>query len=159
VALGNKAASVWLDATIANAQSISWTLSNGQTGQGEMFEAVLENEGVYTYTATAKGMNCETTVTGSFEVKRLVLGSGDNSSAITLLQQPEQMVLTFGAGQEGKATVRVLDANGKLVINRDVTAKEGQATVMNTSNLSIGVYTIQVIKGNDVLFTQKVFRK
>ncbi len=159
VALGNEAVSVWLDATIANAQSVSWTLSNGQSGVGEMFEAVLENEGIHTYTATAKGMNCETTVTGSFEVKRLVLGSGANSSAITLLQQPEQMVLTFGAGQEEKATVRVLDANGKLVINRDVTGEEGQSTVMNTSNLSIGVYTIQVIKGNDVLFTQKVFRK
>jgi len=164
--LGEDAASVWLDASVTNVQSVKWTLSNGQTGEGEMFEAVLENEGVYTYTATAKGMNCEKTVTGSFEVKRHVLGSDAGSSTITLLQQPdtllqqpEQMMLTFSAEQEGKATVRVLDANGKLVINRDVTAEEGQTTLMNTSKLSTGVYTVQVVKGSDVLFTQKVFRK
>jgi hypothetical protein len=158
VVITEEESSVWLDATALNATSIVWTLSNGQTAEGEMIEVALAEEGVIAYTATAKGVNCDMTVSGSFQVKSKLL-SINESSAISLLQQPEQLTITFGSDILGKSTVRLMDAAGRIVLAQDVNSSEGQTLVMTTSNLSNGVYTLQVTNGSDVIFTQKVFRK
>jgi hypothetical protein len=158
VVMTEEESSVWLDATALNATSIVWNLSNGQTAEGEMIEVALIEEGVITYIATAKGMNCDMTVSGSFQVKSKVLASNESSS-INLLQQPEQLTITFGNDIIGKSTVRLMDAAGRIVIAQDANSSEGQSLVMSTGNLSNGVYTLQVTNGNDVIFTQKVFRK
>lgn len=150
--------SVWLDANAVNAHTIEWILSNGQTAEGEMIEVALSEEGVIAYTAIAKGSYCEMSFSGSFVVKSKALSDNENR-VISLLQQPEQLTISFGSDISGKSTVRLMDAAGRIVIAQEVNSSEGQTLVMHTSNLSNGVYTVQVTNGNDAIFTQKVFRK
>lgn len=157
VVLDSEHSSFWLNAMTTNTSSVIWSISNGLNGEGEMFEVSIEEEGVYSYTATAKGNYCETIASGTFEIKRLL--SNDNHTAISTLQQPNQITLTFGSDFDKMATVRLLDATGRIVINKAVVSTNGQTLVMNTASLSTGVYTLQVLSDKDILFTEKIFRK
>lgn len=99
-----------------------------------------------------------TASTGVLMVDATTIGMDENSANVDALPYPnpatEQLRIPL-KGFTGMATIRVSDAEGKLVGSQRVNASVG-TTVLNTTGYACGLYTFQVVPDNGTARTFKV---
>ncbi len=151
-------ANAWLAIEVAQPAAIKWAVSNGQQGEGEMMEVVFDQEGVYTYRVIAEGSTCANTKQGEIVVKSATLNAS-SEEAVQINQYANQLEVVWGSDWNKSVSVRVLDAAGRQVYSTTIEPTMGRKLSIATNAWSTGIYTVQIAGDEELLHTQKVFRK
>ena len=155
----NGSAVVNLSADAALNADIQWTLSNGLVLSGAIVTANIQNAGDYSYQVTATG-NCVQTESGTFTVA-LTSSVKENAigNAVRILQSLNNIQLTFNQTLGDNALIKMYDAQGREVMSKRTVAHVGQNVNMETTQLSAGIYSIQVITAGTKVFTAQVYKR
>jgi pimeloyl-ACP methyl ester carboxylesterase len=103
--------------------------------------------------------NCSSSFSDKYYYLVTDLANFNNDEYIHMYPNPASNVLIVDYNLNGISlvTVKILDANGKIVINE---SNISNSSKLNVSHLMAGVYFIQVIdKNNRLLFTEKLIKK
>jgi hypothetical protein len=69
----------------------------------------------------------------------------------------DDLIVDFNLTGQSQVSMKIIDANGKLVISKN---KISQGSKLNVSQLSRGIYFVQVIDNNNqLLFTDKLIKE
>jgi hypothetical protein len=87
------------------------------------------------------------------------LANFTNGQFIHLYPNPtsDDLIVDFNLTGQSQVSMKIIDANGKLVISKN---KISQGSKLNVSQLSRGIYFVQVIDNNNqLLFTDKLIKE
>jgi hypothetical protein len=69
----------------------------------------------------------------------------------------DDLIVDFNLTGQSQVSMKIIDANGKLVLSKN---KISQGSKLNVSQLSRGIYFVQVIDNNNqLLFTDKLIKE
>jgi len=89
--------------------------------------------------------------------KENLLSPGSKNISLQLYPNPftDECVLKFDKGITGKAIIHVTDAQGRLVVSMNV----NNSSVHFGKELKPGIYFVQVIQNNNIIFRKKIIKQ
>ena len=89
--------------------------------------------------------------------KENLLSPGSKNISLQLYPNPftDECVLKFDKGITGKAIIHVTDAQGRLVVSMNV----NNSNAHFGKELKTGIYFVQVIQNNDIIFRKKIIKQ
>jgi sugar lactone lactonase YvrE len=129
--------------------------------------AVITGQTVQTYKPTITGYyavkvtsnNCSSPFSDRYYYLVTALANFTNGQFIHLYPNPtsDDLIVDFNLTGQSQVSMKIIDANGKLVISKN---KISQGSKLNVSQLSRGIYFVQVIDNNNqLLFTDKLIKE
>jgi hypothetical protein len=125
----------------------------GQTAQSYKPSTV----GYYAVKVTLN--NCSSPFSDSYYYLITALANFTNEQFIHLYPNPtsNDLIVDYNLTGQSQVSIKIIDANGKMVINKNKISKGSKLSV---SQLNRGIYFVQVIdKNNRLLFTDKLFKE
>jgi hypothetical protein len=129
--------------------------------------AVITGQTVQTYKPTITGYyavkvtsnNCGSPFSDRYYYLVTALANFTYGQFIHLYPNPtsDDLIVDFNLTGQSQVSMKIIDANGKLVISKN---KISQGSKLNVSQLSRGIYFVQVIDNNNqLLFTDKLIKE
>jgi PKD repeat protein len=141
--------------SFSEAENFTWDLGDGTTAEGaEVVHAYLQ-PGTYTVTLTVADALCTDQTSMEITVE---LATGVSSSALTGMvnawSTPGHMVIEHGFNNNSPLRIELLDATGRLHVQRQVAATPGRV-LLPSEGLATGIWFVRVTNG-DTLRTVRV---
>ena len=114
----------------------------------------ISKDGKTTYAYTTDG-NAASTAAGRFYIvfdnKKVVLPISTNSLEVKLTPNPatEYVQVNYSARDKGKTTIRIIGSNGQTITTVNLGDQQNGQYRVPVSRLATGMYTVEVIVGND----------
>ncbi len=114
----------------------------------------ISKDGKTTYAYTTDG-NAASTTAGRFYIvfdnKKVVLPISTNSLEVKLTPNPatEYVQVNYSARDKGKTTIRIIGTNGQTITTVNLGEQQNGQYRVPVSRLASGIYTVEVIVGND----------
>ena len=114
----------------------------------------ISKDGKTTYAYTTDG-NAASTAAGRFYIvfdnKKVVLPISTNILEVKLTPNPatEYVQVNYSARDKGKTTIRIIGSNGQTITTVNLGDQQNGQYRVPVSRLASGIYTVEVIVGND----------
>ncbi|MBL0314537.1 MAG: T9SS type A sorting domain-containing protein [Flavobacteriales bacterium] len=155
----NGVATVPFEAVSSDNSDLIWNFSNGTTATGNNVLMSFTESGTYGYTVTSAG-DCAGSCSGVVNIGlETTTQEQGNISDITVITHPQSVELRFGIVSGGKCNVNIYDMAGHLVASKTSVVNSGQTIILDTTNLSSGIYNIQVITADEQSFVARVYKR
>ena len=115
---------------------------------------IISKDGKTTYAYTTDG-NAASTASARFYIvfdnKKVVLPISTNSLEVKLTPNPatEYVQVNYSARDKGKTTIRIIGSNGQTITTVNLGEQQNGQYRVPVSRLASGIYTVEVIVGNE----------
>ena len=136
------------NATGTGATSLSWNFGDGSAVQsGNSVSYTYDAPGVYTVTVTAANEQCNSTVSSVIVVSDVATSTAQvESEGVAIWPNPATDFFYVKTSSLKNAVVEICDAAGKVLIRENL--MNNQSNTISTSELSAGIYLVNVVAEN-----------
>jgi hypothetical protein len=145
------------ESTLVNATAVEWNLDNGTMVSGETATVTYSTPGVHSVLLTATGNNCVSTDDVQFEVQSTVgMNEWSQNNGVSFIQREGGVEVVLQSELAAKGQVIIYNSIGQLVTRERLNASR---QFIQTSDMSRGMYTLQVQVGDKTIASKKIINE
>jgi hypothetical protein len=145
------------ESTLVNATSAEWNFGDGAVVVGETATVAFATPGIHTILLTASGNNCVTTDQTEVEVQSTVgMNEWSQNNGISFIQRDGGIEIVVQNEITAKGQLLIYNSVGQLVSKERLNASR---QFIQTSDLSKGMYTLQVQVGERTIASKKIINE
>jgi hypothetical protein len=134
-----------------------WTLSNGETYNGNVVQLAVAQDEVINYSVSCLGI-CDASAQGSVQGLSLSAAAAVAQPKLTFAQSASNVSVQFGHVSTTLVDARLYDAQGRMLECSSFMMSDGTRREWSTQQLSAGAYTLVISAGNSAVLTQKFIK-
>ncbi len=145
------------EATLINATSVEWNLGNGTVVSEETASVTYSTPGVHSISLTATGSTCVATDEIQIEVQSTVgMNEWSQNNGVSFIQRDGGIEIVLQNELTAKGQLIIYNSVGQLVAKERINAAR---QFIQTSDLSKGMYTLQVQMGDQIIASKKIIKE
>jgi hypothetical protein len=117
---------------------------------GNIYVAATQSTGTYNFTYTVDNGICPTESTQVTVTLNDCVGVEETVTTFGLYPNPNNGAFSISSNVTEVATIQVLDAQGKVVYNRQINLTAGISSDVQLSNVTAGIYMVRLVTENSV---------